>query len=122
MFLLLARDVGACFAEKHGPDAARVARHLVNDRGFPAGPALKAAHSPTYRRNIRTKIRPQQECLARLKKVRDDYKAASEDYVREGALGLFLSVHHLTFLYILRPSYQSSCASNFSVLLCRNFL
>ena len=77
MFLLLARDVGACFAEKHGPDAARVARHLVNDRGFPAGPALKAAHSPTYRRNIRTKIRPQQECLARLKKVRDDYKAAS---------------------------------------------
>lgn len=108
---LLAREVAACFAEKHGPDVARVARHLVHDRDFPAGPALKTAHSSTYDRNVRIKVRPQEECLARLRKVRDGYKATSEDCVRQGALGLFLSVHP--------PLNQLSRAAFFQSSLCR---
>lgn len=101
---------------------ARVARHLVNDRDFPAGPALKTAHSSTYDRNVRIKIRPQQECLARLQKVRDGYKAASEDCVRQGALGLFLSVHpppkHLSRAAVFSPLCVGSIVSS---PLCRTF-
>lgn len=84
-----ARAVGSCFAEKHEPDVRRVATHLVK-KGFDIAAALRMACSSTYEKSVRTKIRPQEECSRRLHKTHAEFKAASEEDVRNGGRGLML--------------------------------